>query len=103
MLVLTTNGIRTEPEIPASFNLFQNYPNPFNPTTTIKYSLPEVSKVSLTLFNLLGEEVTTLVNEEKLAGNYTVEFDATNLPSGVYFYKIQAGSFIETKKMILLK
>jgi hypothetical protein len=86
-----------------TFSLNQNYPNPFNPTTTIKYSIPEMSKVSLTLFNLLGEEVATLVNEEKVAGYYTVEFNASSLSSGVYFYRLQAGSFTETKKMVLMK
>ncbi len=95
---------------PDAFTLLQNYPNPFNPSTTIIYSIPEVSKVRLTLFNLLGEEVATLVNEENSAGNYIVEFNAANLPSGIYFYQLratpndgQAGSFVETKKMILLK
>ncbi len=86
-----------------SYVLEQNYPNPFNPTTVIKYSTPEVSKVMLKLFNLLGEEVATLVNEEKVAGNYTVEFNAATLPSGVYFYRIQAGDFIQIKRMLLLK
>ena len=86
-----------------SYLLEQNYPNPFNPITTIKFSVPKTSKVKLTLFNLLGEEVATLVNEEKNAGNYTVEFNATNLPSGVYFYQLKAGELISTKKMILLK
>ena len=88
---------------PLTFSLEQNYPNPFNPSTTIKYSIPELSKVKLTLFNLLGEEVATLVNEEKVSGNYTVDFNATNLPSGVYFYQLKAGEYIETKKMILIK
>ncbi len=68
----------TNLNIPLVFNLYQNYPNPFNPSTTIKYSMPESSKVKLTLFNLLGEEVTTLVNEEKTAGNYSVEFNAAS-------------------------
>jgi hypothetical protein len=89
--------------IALDFVLEQNYPNPFNPVTTIKYSIPEVSKVSLALFNLLGEEVATLVNEGKSAGNYIVEFNAVNLPSGIYFYRLQAGDYIETKKMMLMK
>jgi hypothetical protein len=89
--------------LPQNYSLKQNFPNPFNPSTKIKYSIPEMSIVTLTLFNLLGEEVTTLVNEEKTAGNYTVEFNAANLPSGIYFYRIQAGSFVETKKMVLMK
>ena len=87
----------------SDFYLEQNYPNPFNPSTIIKYAIPELSKVKLTLFNLLGEEVTTLVNEEKVAGNYSVEFNASSLPSGVYFYQLKAGDFIDTKKMILIK
>ena len=91
------------PTISLEYNLDQNYPNPFNPYTKIKYSIPEMSKVSLTLFNLLGEEVTTLVNEEKTAGNYTVEFIASSLPSGVYFYQLKAGEYTSVKKMILLK
>ncbi len=98
-----SDAVEAEVIGPLTFGLEQNYPNPFNPATTIKYSIPEMSKVSLTLFNLLGEEVTTLVNEEKSAGNYTVEFNAANLPSGVYFYRIQAGNFVETKKMVLMK
>ncbi|MCW8806322.1 MAG: T9SS type A sorting domain-containing protein, partial [Ignavibacteriaceae bacterium] len=76
---------------------------PFNPSTSIKFGIPEVSKVKLILFNLLGEEVATLVNEEKTAGYYTVEFNASNLPSGIYFYRLQAGKFAETKKMMLMK
>jgi len=85
------------------YTLGQNYPNPFNPSTTIKYSVPELSKVKITLYNLLGEEVATLVNEEKTAGKYSVQFNAASLTSGVYFYRLQAGNFFETKKMILLK
>ncbi len=89
--------------IPKEFSLQQNYPNPFNPTTTIKYQNPELTFVTLKIFNLLGEEIRTLVSEEKPAGKYELKFDGTALPSGIYFYRIQAGSFIETKKMILLK
>jgi hypothetical protein len=103
LIVAPVVGVENELNIPTVYELFQNYPNPFNPITTIKYSVPELSKVKLTLFNLLGEEVATLVNEEKLAGNYSVEFNAASLPSGVYFYRLQAGSFVETKKMILMK
>lgn len=103
MKVSTTVGVSDELNTPLVFNLYQNYPNPFNPSTTIKYSIPELSKVRLTLFNLLGEEVTTLVNEEKIAGNYSVEFNASSAPSGVYFYQLKAGEYIQTKKMILIK
>jgi len=89
---------------PSNFILEQNYPNPFNPVTTIKYSIPEISKVSLILFNLLGEEVATLVNEEKVAGYYQVQFSAkSGYASGVYFYQLKAGDFIQTKKMLLMK
>ena len=89
--------------IPKEFVLYQNYPNPFNPSTTIKYQIPELSFVTIKVYDVLGNEITTLVNEEKSIGSYEVEFNATNLPSGIYFYKIQAGSFVETKKMTLLK
>ena len=96
-------GVENELNIPTVYELCQNFPNPFNPSTTIKYSLPKASKVKLALFNLLGEEVATLVNEEKVAGKYEVEFSASKLPSGVYFYQLKAGEFIAVKKMILLK
>ena len=85
------------------FVLDQNYPNPFNPTTTINYSLKDNSQVSLKIFNTLGEEIKTLVNEIKPAGNFQVEFDASELPSGVYIYRMQAGDFVSTKKMLMLK
>ena len=89
--------------IPLEYSLQQNYPNPFNPTSTIVYGIPNNGLVTLQVYNLLGEVMVTLVNEEKSAGTYDVEFDASNLPSGIYFYKLQAGNFVETKKMILLK
>lgn len=85
------------------YALEQNYPNPFNPITTIKFSIPKQSKVKLNIFNLLGEEVKTLVNEDKLPGHYAVELEASNLPSGIYFYRLQAGNYVNVKKMILLK
>jgi len=88
---------------PKEFYLAQNYPNPFNPITTIKYKIPELSLVTLKVYDVLGNEIATLFNEEKNAGNYSVEFNATALPSGVYFYRIQAGDFIQTKKMVLMK
>jgi len=90
-------------EIPVNFSLSQNYPNPFNPSTTIRFSIPEESFVTIKVFNILGEEITTLINENIVSGNYEVEFDASKLPSGIYFYKLQAGSFIESKKMVLMK
>ena len=86
-----------------TFLLEQNYPNPFNPTTTIGYGIKEKCNVKVTILNSIGEEVAMLVNEEKESGYHTVEFNASSLPSGVYFYQLKAGSFIETKKMILLK
>jgi len=96
-------GIEDENEIPKEFSLAQNYPNPFNPSTKISWQLPVSSHVSLTIYDVLGYEVKTLVDEYKPAGNYEVEFNASSLASGIYFYKIQAGSFVETKKMILLR
>ena len=93
----------TTNESPKKFKLNQNYPNPFNPITTIQYSIPQRSVVSLKVYDILGNEVATLVNEAKNVGIYTVSFNASQLASGIYFYKLQAGSFVETKKMILLK
>lgn len=87
----------------AEFTLSQNYPNPFNPSTKIKYSIPKTSFVALNVFDILGREVATIVNEEKTIGNYEVEFDGKNLPSGVYFYKFKVGDFIEIRKMVLLR
>jgi hypothetical protein len=85
------------------FKLEQNYPNPFNPSTTIIYDLPNASKVELKVYDLLGNELTTLVNEEKLAGIYEITFNGSGLASGTYFYQIKAGDFIQTKKLMLLK
>jgi len=98
-----SNVVAVNVGIPNQFNLSQNYPNPFNPTTTIKYQIPELSFVTLKIYDVLGNEITNLVNEEKSAGSYEVDFNATTLPSGIYFYKLQAGNFVETKKMVLLK
>ncbi len=88
---------------PASFSLSQNFPNPFNPTTNIEYQFPNREFVSLKVYDVLGNEVATLVNEEKTAGSYSVNFDASKLSSGIYFYKLSAGNFIQTRKMIFLK
>lgn len=85
------------------FYLYQNYPNPFNPSTSISFSLPTRSFVSLKVFDLIGREVATLVNDEKSAGTYNVKLDASKLPSGVYFYRLQAGKYSETKKLVLLR
>jgi len=89
--------------VPDAYLLSQNYPNPFNPVTKIKYQLPELSFVTLKVYDVLGSEIMTLVNEEIPVGSYTVEFDAVNLSSGIYFYRIQAGGFLQTKKMVLMK
>ena len=94
---------RENSPVPSSFALSQNYPNPFNPTTTIKYSLAKESKVSLRIYNILGQEVVTLVNQRQVAGNYIATFDASKFASGVYFYRLNAGSFSQVRKMLLLK
>jgi len=99
----TLVGIKNEAQIPSEFVLYQNYPNPFNPSTTIRFTVPKREYVNLTVFNLLGQKVETLVSEKKNQGSYEVKFNALGLPSGVYFYRLQAGSSVRTKKMILLK
>ena len=86
-----------------SFMLEQNFPNPFNPRTVISYQLPGTSKVTLKVYNVLGKEITTLVNEELPSGNHEIEFDASALPSGIYFYQLRAINFVETKKMLMIK
>jgi len=88
---------------PLTFGLEQNYPNPFNPSTIIKYSVPETGSIKLSIYSVIGEEAAVLVDGIVQAGFYEITFDASNLPSGVYFYRLQAGSFVETKKMLLLK
>ena len=99
--------IQTE-QIPQEFLLYQNYPNPFNPGTKIKYLIPQNSFVNLKVFNMLEQQITTLVNEEQKTGEYTVDFsasggNASGLASGIYIYRLQAGNFSSTKKMILIK
>ena len=89
--------------ITEEFELKQNYPNPFNPSTSIQYAISSRQFVTLKVYNILGDEIATLVNEEKPSGVYDVKFDAAGLSSGMYIYKLQAGSFVETKKMIMLK
>ncbi len=89
--------------VPAMIQLSQNYPNPFNPSTTISFSLPRGTEINLTIFNLLGEEVVTLVSGHREAGTHAVRWDATGQPSGVYFYRLQAGDFIETRKLVLVR
>ena len=85
------------------FKLDQNYPNPYNPKTSIQYSISNKQFVTLKVYNLLGREVATLVNENKEAGNYMINLDASILPSGVYIYKLQAGDYVQTRKMTLVK
>jgi hypothetical protein len=99
----TPTGVAQLPGIARSFKLEQNYPNPFNPSTMIEFSIPAESRVALKVYNILGQEVATLVNESLLAGNHAVKFDASRFATGVYLYRITAGSFVSTKKMLLLK
>jgi flagellar hook assembly protein FlgD len=101
-------GVTSLPKIPVSYSLSQNYPNPFNPTTIIKYQLPKQEKVTLEIFNALGQKVKTLVNEFKNAGYYQETWNGTNdnnisVATGVYIYRLLAGNFVISKKMILLK
>ena len=98
-----SNIVEIEVNNPQDYKLEQNFPNPFNPTTTISYSVPKESFVSLQVYDILGNEISTLVNEKKPQGYYNIEFNAKDLPSGIYFSRIQAGSFVAVKKMILLK
>jgi len=114
LLILFTNGPNTalneNENIPDELTLYQNYPNLFNPSTKIKFTIPSVtlsgvegSLVTLKVYDILGNEVATLVNEEKSAGTYEVEFDGSELTSGIYFYTLKSGTYSETKKMILLR
>ncbi|HEY6437173.1 MAG TPA: T9SS type A sorting domain-containing protein, partial [Ignavibacteriaceae bacterium] len=98
-----SNTVQVEIIAPSEFQLYQNYPNPFNPSTLISYQIPISSNVTLKIYDALGKEVAILVNENKPAGTYDVEFNASILPSGVYFYQIKADNFLQTKKMLLLK
>jgi Secretion system C-terminal sorting domain len=100
---LTVTDIKNVCNLPTSYSLMQNYPNPFNPTTTINFSVPKTSYVTIKIYDVLGREVAMIVNENKLTGNYSVQFNASKLVSGVYFYKMQAGDFSQTKKLILVK
>ena len=104
----TTNGGVVSAEgdeftIPSSFTLAQNYPNPFNPSTTVRYELPERALVTLTVYNVLGQNVATLVSEEKEPGVHQVQFDGAGFASGLYFYRLKAGGFVETRKLVLLR
>jgi len=95
--------VKPNNNVPGKIVLLQNYPNPFNPTTTINYSIPKSGLVTIKVYDVLGKEVRTLVNEEKTAGNYSVQFNGNNLSSGIYFYRMQSDNLSQTKKLILLK
>jgi len=101
--LLTSVKEKPEEALPAEYQLEQNYPNPFNPSTTIRFSLPQREHVTLKVFDVLGREVATLVDGELNPGQHSVVFNAKNLPSGVYFYRLQAGNFVEQKKMEMVK
>ncbi len=98
-----TTDVDENNSVITSFELSQNYPNPFNPSTTITYSIPVLSFVSLKVYDSIGREIAILVNKEKLPGKYHYVFDAHNLPSGVYFYRLQSDNFNSTKKLLLIK
>jgi hypothetical protein len=100
---IITGIVKRKENVPAAFLLEQNFPNPFNPTTTINFSISNNSYVSLKILDNSGKEVRTLVNGVKPRGNYQIEFDASKLPSGIYYYRLQSGDFSETKKLILLR
>ncbi|MBI4535209.1 MAG: T9SS type A sorting domain-containing protein [Ignavibacteriae bacterium] len=99
---ISPTDVRPTDEVPAVFALEQNYPNPFNPTTTIKFSIPHTSDVTLKVYDLLGREVATLLNDTKPMGTYEVTWNAANLASGVYFYRLTAGSFYDVIRVVLL-
>jgi hypothetical protein len=100
---ITTGVAEGGPQVPSHFTLSQNYPNPFNPSTTIKYDLPSASLVSLKVYDILGREVSMLVNDRKDVGVHEVKFDGSNLASGMYFYRLQAGEFVQTKRLMILR
>ena len=99
----TVVAVKEGEGIPTVYALYQNYPNPFNPSTTIRFDLPHAGRVVMKLFNVLGQEVRDIVNEERDAGRHSILFNAASMASGVYFYRIEAGKFVETRKFILLR
>jgi hypothetical protein len=99
----TILGVDDKTGLPKEFALYQNYPNPFNPTTTIRYDLPKESYVLLKVYNILGQEVATLVDASQRSGRYSTILDGSRLASGMYFYQLQAGTFVESKKLLLLR
>jgi hypothetical protein len=99
----TIVSVGAREEVPGEYALHQNYPNPFNPSTTIWYELPTAGNVKLTVFDMLGQIVATLVSERKQPGTYTVQFDGSGLATGVFFYRLQAGTYVETKKLLLIR
>ena len=102
--VVIVTGLREgKNQLPLEYALYQNYPNPFNPSTTVRYDLPKATFVTLSIFDVLGRQISTIVEEEKPAGAYQVNVFVPNLPSGVYFYRIQARDYVKTKKFVLLR
>ncbi|MDR3610592.1 MAG: T9SS type A sorting domain-containing protein, partial [Ignavibacteriaceae bacterium] len=99
----SVTGVKENTIVPLNFNLSQNYPNPFNPSTVINYSIPRAGLVSLKIYDILGREIRTLLNENKTPGNYSVNFNAHGLSSGVYFYRLTMGTYSDVKKLMLLK
>ena len=103
MIDLLTGNQNISNNIPNKYSLKQNYPNPFNPTTKISFDLPKQDFVTLKVYDVLGKEVAKLVNEQRNAGSYIIDFNASHLSSGVYFYRIESGEFMQVKKMLLIK
>ena len=103
MVDINVTDIGENASNPSLYKLYDNYPNPFNPSTTLRYYLPEASLISIKIYDTVGKNVVVLVNEVKTAGTHQIEFNAVGLSSGIYYYSIQAGTFSETKKMILMK
>ena len=99
--ISTSNMLKTQ--ILNNLILYQNYPNPFNPITTIKFSIPTNGQVKLKVYDLIGKEISTLIQGYKIAGNYTVQFDGSEFPSGIYYYRLEFGAFTQAKKFILIK